>query len=182
MNRAANVFAAGLLLLSGCGQEPSPPDDPPISAGKVMPVAQPTVEPPGKTSSEASRPTGETAAADQARAEAARQLLVRYFDLAQSGRWTEAAALWSDERSAADFANRLRALGDVRPNIADPWRVEGAAGSLHVSISLQLLRGSQSVSDGTALLRRVSDGPSSSEEQRGWRIERIDLQPPPVPL
>ena len=118
--------------------------------------------------------------APDASPQAAAAVLRRYFALAEAGRWDEAEALWWDDDRADAFAARLRSLGDFDPNIAAPGRIEGAAGSAYVSISLQLIRDSRSLSDGTAVLRRVNDVPGSTAEQRRWRIDRITLQPPPV--
>jgi hypothetical protein len=114
----------------------------------------------------------------------AREVLQRYFALVEAGRHDQAAKLWWDEGRAAAFTARLGTFGEFLPSIAAPGRIEGAAGSAYVSISLQLLRntraGSESLSDGTAVLRRINDVPGSTEEQRQWRIDRITLQPPPV--
>lgn len=140
---------------------------PPAAAGES---AAPPAEEAAETSAEASSPA------------AAAAVLRRYFALAEAGRWDEAETLWWDDGRADAFAGRLRDLGEVDPNIAAPGRIEGAAGSAYVSISLQLLRDSGSLSDGTAVLRRVNDVPGSSAEQRRWRIDRITLQPPPEPL
>ncbi len=124
-------------------------------------------------------------AVDPRGAAAAREVLQRYFTLVEAGRAGQAAGLWWDEDHATAFAARLRSFGEFRPSIAAPGRVEGAAGSAYVSISLQILRdsrsGSESLSDGTAVLRRVNEVPGSTEVQRRWRIDRITLQPPPVP-
>ena len=114
----------------------------------------------------------------------AREVLQRYFALTEAGRHDQAAELWWDKDRATAFAAQLGKFGEFLPSIAAPGRIEGAAGSAYVSISLQLLRnsraGSESLSDGTAVLRRVNDVPGSTEEQRRWRIDRITLQPPPV--
>ena len=119
----------------------------------------------------------------QAEQTAATQVLHRYFALIDAGRADEAAKLWWDEARAKAFAARLGKYADFDTNIAAPQRVQGAAGSLYVRISMQLLGGgSRSLADGTATLRRVNDVPGSTAEQRNWRIQRITLQPPPVPL
>lgn len=117
--------------------------------------------------------------------EAARRVLLRYFTLIEAGRYDDAAALWWDGGRAADFAAQLRRFGDFRPSIAAPGPVGVAAGSTYVDISLQLLRdspsGVESLSDGNAVLRRAGEIPGSTAEQRQWHIDRIALQPPPVP-
>lgn len=123
-------------------------------------------------------------AVDPRGANAAREVLQRYFALLDDGRHDEAAGLWWDRGRATAFAAQLRGFGEFRPSIAAPGRIEGAAGSAYVSISLQLLRdsraGIESLSDGTAVLRRVNDVPGSTAEQRQWRIDHVRLQPPPV--
>ena len=161
-----------LSLIAACAGEADQADTGPAApAGQAPPVPAPAAAP-------------ERQAAEQD-PQAARAVLQRYFTLARSGRWDEAARLWSDERRAAAFAAELREFGEFQPSIAAPGRVEGAAGSIYVSISLQLLRDSRSgieaLSDGTAVLRRANDVPGSTAGQRQWRIDRITLQPPPVP-
>ena len=162
-----------LAAAASCARGGEPAGQPDTNAHAAPPSA--TVN--GRVSEPALDPRGQSSA---------REVLQRYFALVEAGRHEQAAELWWDEGRAAAFAARLGTFGEFLPSIAAPGRIEGAAGSAYVSISLQLLRntraGSESLSDGTAVLRRVNDVPGSAEEQRRWRIDRITLQPPPVPM
>lgn len=184
MTRCSDILPAiALLSLAACSEVPRTSDgELSTIAGEeratVAPEAAPVAAP--RPSPSSTRDKEEPADPDNAKT--ARQVLVRYFDLTASGRWADAADLWSNAEEATSLAARLRMLGDVRANIADPGRLEGAAGSLYTSISFQLLRGGRSVSDGTAVLRRANDVSGSTAEQRRWHIESIELQPPPVPI
>ena len=171
------IIFAGLLLLAGCtGSESRNEIGNAAEAPPETPVPDQSVRAPDDET-----PTPETAD-DSKSAQAAVVVIRRYFTLIQAGRTKEAADLWRDDGDAADFAAELRKLGDFRTNIAAPGRVEGAAGSLYVDISLQILKETGSALDGTAVLRRVNDVPGSTAEQRRWHIERITLQPPPVSM
>lgn len=168
-----------LLLLAACSVEQN--SDPASNAVDAS-MSGETARPPAQANADVSQPILEEPRSPGA----ARSVLARYFELIEAGRRDQAANLWWDSDRAADFAAELRRFGDLRPNIAAPQRPEGAAGSVYVSVSLQLLRdspsGIENLRDGTAVLRRVNDVPGSTEEHRQWRIDRITLQPPPPPL
>ena len=159
------IFCLALLVI-GCSAEPernvASNDSAPVESGG--PAATANVATPLPPDSEAE---AEVAKSPQAAA----AVLRRYFALIAAGSDVEAARLWGDSDRAAAFAADLRKLGDFRPSIAAPGRVEGAAGSLYVDIAFQLLRGGRSLSDGSAVLRRVNDVPGSTAEQRSWRVE-----------
>lgn len=170
---------ASIALLAACSQGPE--QDHLSNTAENHPArhdplnAPPTFQPGGP-------PPVAEAPADARSPQAAAAVLRRYFALADAGQWDEAEDLWWDEGRAETFAAELRRFGEFEPSIAAPGRVEGAAGSVYVSVSLQLLRNSSSLSDGTAVLRRVNDVPGSTARQRQWRIDRITLQPPPKPI
>ena len=161
-----------LAAAASCGPRSEPAEQPDPNTQAAPP---PATAADGRESERITDPRGQSSA---------REVLQRYFALVEAGRHDQAVELWWDEGRAAAFAARLGTFGEFLPSIAAPGRIEGAAGSAYVSISLQLLRntraGSESLSDGTAVLRRVNYVPGSTEEQRGWRIDRITLQPPPV--
>lgn len=161
-----------LSFLAACAEREPPNENISAAEAPATPAA------PGQSAAPAEDVAEPPADANSPRAAAA--VLRRYFALVDAGQRDEAEKLWWDDDRAKAFAARLRGLGDFDPNIAAPGRIEGAAGSAYVSISLQLLRDSRSLSGGNAVLRRVNDVPGSSAEQRRWRIDRITLQPPPV--
>ena len=170
------IFCLALLVI-GCSAEPernvASNDIAPVESGGPAATANVATPLPPDSQAEA-----EVAKSPQAAA----AVLRRYFALITAGSDAEAARLWGDSDRAAAFAADLRKLGDFRPSIAAPGRVEGAAGSLYVDIAFQLLRGGRSLADGTAVLRRVNDVPGSTAEQRRWHIERMTLQPSPQPI
>ena len=62
--------------------------------------------------------------------------------------------------------------------IGKPGDMEGAAGSIYVTVPVGLLwqdQGRRTFRRGAdVILRRVNDVPGSTEAQRRWHIERID--------
>lgn len=129
--------------------------------------------------------SGEQAAVAPKRAGGAGQVLRRYFALVEAGEHAAAAGEWRDPAQARAFAARLEQYGEFETNIADPL-IRGPADSLRAEVSLQLLKetpsGLQNLADGTALLRRGEKGGAAGAGRQRWLIERIRLQPPPVPL
>jgi hypothetical protein len=122
-------------------------------------------------------------AADQSTDKSARgaaNVLRNYYDLLKAGRRDEAARLWSPgssgspEQSVASYD-----IHDV--HIGEPGRIEGAAGSLYVTVPVEIDARQKSAEQvhlsGEATLRRSNDVPGSTLEQRSWRIVRIDVQP-----
>lgn len=186
------IFAAALLL-AACGRETAEQNEAAENAATTPTEAPFTPTGPvtgGGVPNENTPAAGDSRAratsAEERSPRAAAEVLERYFALINSGQRGEAAALWWQSERAEEFADRLARYQRFKANIAAPGRIEGAAGSAYVRISLQLLRntrsGVETLSDGTAVLRRVNDVPGSTAEQRRWRIESIDLQAPPVPI
>jgi hypothetical protein len=115
--------------------------------------------------------------------EGATAVLSRYYELLKAGKFNDASKLWTPpdagalkaaEQSVADYEGR-------EVDIGEPGRIEGAAGSLYISIPVQIRAhrksGEQVQLSGTATLRRVNDVPGATAEQLSWRIMQIDLQP-----
>lgn len=118
----------------------------------------------------------------------AAQVLQSYSALVEQRRFPEAWRLWSDsgrasQMSEEDFANSYGKYAELHAEIGASGPMEGAAGSAYVDIPLRLYGrlkdGKPFNSAGTATLRRANDVPGSTEEQRQWRIYRMDMQPPP---
>ena len=170
------MFPPALLLLAACTGEPEVAGTNQDAGGEAQPAAAVSEPLPAPVRGDM----------DPREGEAARQVLRQYFELVDQGRDAEARDLWWDADQAAAFAERLREFRDYEPNIADPGRVEGAAGSAYVEISLQLIgplkSGREVARPATAVLRRVNDVPGSTAQQRRWRIVRISLGTEPVPL
>jgi hypothetical protein len=116
-------------------------------------------------------------------AQGAAQVVQGYYGLLEEKRFSDAQDLWAD-RSAigsqddAAFAARFRGFSEIHANIGGPGEAEGAAGSLYVSVPVQIYaRIAASGKPWYALrqvtLRRVNDVPGSSEADRRWHIESI---------
>jgi membrane-bound inhibitor of C-type lysozyme len=95
--------------------------------------------------------------------------------------------LWGDggkasgQASAAAFARSFERYASYNAQVGAPAAVEGAAGSLYVSVPVviygRLKSGAEVHEKGEAQLRRVNDVPGSTAEQRRWRIFRIKTTP-----
>ena len=95
-----------------------------------------------------------------------------YGALIEQKRFVEAARLWGDAASAAQFAKQLD-HPRVRLEIGTPGETEGAAGSIFTSIPV-VFSGDGFRQGANATLRRVNHVPGSSEAERRWHIERIE--------
>ena len=116
---------------------------------------------------------------DPKSAEAAGQVMQHEGALLEQRRFAEAAKLWGDAANAAAFVAELEPYSEFHLQVGKPGDTEGAAGSIYVTVPVTLYgrskTGSQFSRSGTATLRRVNDVPGSTEEQRRWHIERIEL-------
>ena len=108
-------------------------------------------------------------------AQGAANVVQTYFALLETRRANDAAALRTD-RQVFD----LTPYASYHAQVGAPGVVEGAAGSLYVSVPVvtygRLANGGPLHQSGAAVLRRVNDVPGASAEQRRWRIERFDLK------
>ena len=109
-----------------------------------------------------------------------------YYALISEGQYEKAYRLWTQDGrgsglNADAFAARFAAYSSYDANIGKPGEIEGAAGSLFVTVPVQIYARRKSGEEvhqlGEATLRRVNDVPGSTPEQREWHIFKIDLQP-----
>jgi hypothetical protein len=111
--------------------------------------------------------------------EAAGQVVQSYGALIEQRRFIEAGKLWSDPMSAAGFASKLADFPEVHVEIGKPGDTDGAAGSIYVTMPITFYGkrtgGAAFRQPATVILRRVNDVPGSTEDQRRWHIDRIDL-------
>lgn len=115
--------------------------------------------------------------------EGAAQVVQGYYGLLEERRFEEAQDLWKDDSpiGAEDqerFARRFRGFSEVHANVGAPGTVEGAAGSLYVTVPVQVygriaLNGKPWYTLRQVTLRRVDDVPGSAEADRRWHIESI---------
>lgn len=180
------------LSLAACGRPASAPAQPgaapPASAiTPPSPVAYPPVEPrePGTPGGFPDDRTPLSEAPFTATsAQGAADVMQHYYALIGQKRYAEALQLWGPAAEAAtaferSFGDKLEYHGLV----GSPGEIEGAAGSLFVTVPIQVygrLRDGRELHQlGKATLRRVNDVPGSTAVQRLWHIERIDLQTSP---
>lgn len=126
---------------------------------------------------------------DPASAQGAAQLVQGYYGLLEEGRFTDAQDIWRDGTVQGDedpeiFAGRFAPLSEIHANIGAPGAPEGAAGSLYVTVPVQIYArikasGKPYYALRSVVLRRVNDVAGSTAEQRRWHIERIGPWPQP---
>lgn len=173
-----------ILLLGACGTgstvTPSPANEGPeanIAADRASTPLEPVPD------NRARALQAPMAATD---AQGAVSVLARYFALIGARNYGEAWRLWSGEGRASGmaepaFAASFAGYREYRANIGPPGDTEGAAGSLYVEVPVQIYGrsadGAAFTMSGRATLRRVNDVPGSTDAQRRWHIESIDVSP-----
>ena len=120
---------------------------------------------------------------DPKSAEAAGQVVQNYGALIERGRWLKAEKLWGDIDAARTLATTLGdRFGQVHLEIGKLGETEGAAGSIYLTEPVVFYGTSKGGKNlrlpADVVLRRVNDVPGSTEAQRRWHIERIDLKKP----
>jgi hypothetical protein len=112
--------------------------------------------------------------------EAAGQVVQHYGALIEQKRWSESWKLWSNLNAAKEFDRNWRNDSGVHMEIDKPGDMEGAAGSSYVTVPAVFYgktnAGGSFRRSANVILRRVNDVPGSTEAQRRWHIERIDLK------
>ena len=112
--------------------------------------------------------------------EAAGQVVQHYGALIEQKRWTESRQFWGDSAAAKAFEGNFRTWANVHLEIGDLGPAEGAAGSIFTNMPVtfygDLNAGGPGSLKGNVILRRVNDVPGSTEAQRRWHIERIELK------
>ncbi|WP_062121641.1 MULTISPECIES: hypothetical protein [Sphingobium] len=119
----------------------------------------------------------------------AAQLVQGYYGLLEERRFDEAQDLWNDQSAvgaedAEAFARRFRSFSEIHANIGAPGQIEGAAGSLYVTVPVQVYgrlaaNGKPWYRLRQVTLRRANDVPGSSDADRRWHIEAIGPYVPP---
>lgn len=128
-------------------------------------------------------------AIDPAGAEGAAQVVQGYYGLLEAGRFADAQDVWHDgtDRAGEDparFAKHFALLSEIHANVGAPGKAEGAAGSLYVTVPVQVYarlkaNGKPYYALRAVVLRRANDVPGSTAAQRRWHIARIGAWPPP---
>jgi len=205
--RALALLLPALLLLASCSREAEQPAParPKAASSATLPAAEQTEEP--KPSSEATAPVTPPAPGTPGglpddrtpiseapftptSAQGAANVVQIYYALISEGRYENAWRLWTEGghgsgMTADAFSKGFAAFASYNANIGAPGEIEGAAGSLYVSVPVQVYGRRKSGEPvyllGQATLRRVNDVPGSTPEQREWHISRIELKPTPGP-
>jgi len=148
-------------------------------AGVLCRAKSPDVSPPGPGTPgglpDDRTPVSETPFSPTS-AQGAADVVQTYFALLEHGKTAEAAKLRGDGKP-----EDLGPYGSYHAQVGAPGAIEGAAGSLYVSVPVVLYgrmkTGAELHRSGQAILRRVNDVPGATPAQRRWRIERLELTP-----
>lgn len=170
MGRSGLALASALLVAS-CSEAPenrqaAPDENPALAeANAALPDDRtPLAEPTGPI--------------DPKSAEAAGQVVQSFGALIEQRRFPEAERLWSDSARARQFSDALGPNDENHLEIGAPGDLEGAAGSIYVTVPVvfygKATNGKDFRRGADVILRRVNDVPGSTEAQRRWHIERID--------
>lgn len=182
------VVAGVLMALGSCGPQRHPQDAVNNSAAPVLPApsAPPVVENSGppEPGTPGGLPDDRTplqepkGPIDPKSTEAAGRVVQHYGALIEQKRWDEAEKLWRDPNTATQVTARLKAYSEAHLQIGKPTDMEGAAGSIYITVPIVLYGrradGGEFHRTGQVVLRRVNDVPGSTEAQRRWHIERVD--------
>jgi hypothetical protein len=120
---------------------------------------------------------------DPKSAEGAGQVMQHYGVLLEQRRFEDAYDLLDHEAldwKWLEFKGEFASYREIHAGVGKPGKLEGAAGSVYVTVPFQLYGKLQSGGDfaeaGTATLRRVNDVPGSTREQRQWHIVKFDMR------
>ena len=182
----AIVGALALTLLGACQQQNPENQHRGSNAGDSTPLANaaeasPQTDVANATRSDDREPLAEPKGPiDPKSVEAAGQVVQHYGALIEQGRWTESWALWTSADAAKAFDRNWRDDSEVHMEIGKPGDMEGAAGSSYITVPAVFygkIRAGGSFRRGAdVILRRVNDVPGSTEAQRRWHIERVELK------
>lgn len=173
MRLRTTAISIGVLTLLGCGPERQTDANAAQPANAAQDEAVPPVPPPG-TGPDARTPLAEPKGPiDPKSAEAAGQVVQHYGALIEQKRWSDAEKLWGDSTAATEFTSSLRRHSDVHLEIGELGDMEGAAGSVYITVPV-VFYGAGFRRPADVILRRVNDVPGSTQEQRRWHIERIE--------
>lgn len=120
----------------------------------------------------------------------AAQLVQGYYGLLEEKRFDDAQDLWDDGSAVSAeedtrFEARFRGFSEIHANVGMPGPVEGAAGSLYVTVPVQVYgriaaTGKPWYMLRQVVVRRINEVPGSSEADRRWHIQSIGPYQPPA--
>jgi hypothetical protein len=191
---ARALLALTLILLASCAREPAQPREAqqaattPEANAELPPVSPPEPGTPGGLPDDRT-PISE-APFSPTSAQGAANVVQTYYALLAEHHYEDAWHLWTQGgqgsgMSAEAFAASFAQYASYNANIGKPGAIEGAAGSLYVSVPVVIYGRRKSGEEvhelGEATLRRVNDVPGSTAEQRAWHLFKIGLKPSPGP-
>lgn len=164
-----------LILLSSCGPQRQPQRPTKNVGSPLLPAPS---APPAVSNKPAHSAQAPKSPVDPKSTEAAINLAQRFADLLNQRKLDEAYMLLGPNApSRSAFQGMWEQFDTYTVKIGTPGEQEGAAGSIYLSVPLNVSavgHGEGIRRSGTLIVRRVNDVPGSTEAQRHWHIERID--------
>lgn len=174
------------------GSVPGPVPSASSAVDDVPPPADalPSPEPAGSAT-----PANEAAAATLAEdgyeesAEAAAQIVQRYYRLIGRGDFAGAWRQWDDGgrasgMSEAEFARSFDRFARYDAAVGRPGRIESGAGQRYVEVPVAITGATRSgeplALNGTVVMHRAGPIDGATAEQRRWRIARAEMKPRPA--
>ena len=113
----------------------------------------------------------------------AAQVVQGYYGLLEERRFDEAQDLWNEQGAIGMeddeiFARRFRGFSEIHAHVGAPGAIEGAAGSLYVTVPVQVYgriaaNGKPWYTLRQVTLRRINDVAGAQDADRRWHIETI---------
>lgn len=160
-----------------------------IVVGEEAPVPDAAPATPLPAPPSAAQPTAENVGSEAQftpeSAQGAARVVEAYYALIEAKNYVEAHKLWGPASDLADetFAAKFAGYREYQAEVDAPGRVEGAAGSLYVTVPVRTHRvttkGEQFNVPAVVTLRRANNVDGSTAEQRRWHITEIDEPLPP---
>jgi hypothetical protein len=186
-------------LVAACGPQASTPEldrsrDPAaVPAGRAVPsrevrrseAAVPAPGQPGGLADDRS-PVSE-APFTKTSAQGAADVVQTYYALLEEHDYAAARRLWrtggeGSGPTAQAFAESFRDFREYHAQVGKPGEIEGAAGSLFVSVPVQIhgvdVSGKSFSRLATVTLRRVNGVPGASADQLRWHIDQVSATSP----
>ncbi len=169
------VLLAALALAVGACNAPEPEPEP---------AAAPTTVNPGPGLEAPAAPASGVEVGDPTSPQAAVDLVLQYYGAIAQGETRRAFEMWGPDgppdQTYEQFAAGYAETTTVRASVEAPTDAEGAAGSVYitvpVNVTAQTASGADQRFEGEYVLRRVNDVPGAEPWQLRWHIARADLR------
>ena len=116
----------------------------------------------------------------------AAQVVQVYGGLLEQGKYAEAYKMWGQGGDVAgmtekQFTDRFAQYSEVRTMVGAPTEPEGAAGSIYVTVPMQIYGRLKSGGTfnlvGPIILKRVNNVPGATKAQLEWHLSKSGLKP-----